>query len=283
MRGGHTHQAPSSRRKPDPERSGERRSQSRATWIGLSVWPRIPASAGMTRFLGVLMLALFCCTTTAAFAAKTSAAKIDTLERVVAVKPDGTLQLSASGVAVLANIFAPNPDTLSQWLAEYTLQKEFPFRALGDDDRYGRALMESTLQVDVLNDGAAVYYASAGKIPEAWREAEVRARIAKRGVWDDRAETVLTTPTQAASHMGKFKVVEGTLTRVYEAKTATYVNFGEDWHSDFSITIPAKNRRSFNAVKDKLVAGARVSVRGVIYEENGPMVALTRPDNLEIR
>lgn len=266
MRGGLAHQAPSSRRKPG----------SRATWADSPLWPEIPAFARMTRFLVVLIITLFCCTPVAVLAA----AKNATVERIVAVTPDGTLQLSQTGQAVLADILSPNPDRIGGWLAEYSLQKEFPFTANGED-RYGRTLVESTLQADLLNDGAAVYYATAGKIPDEWRAAETRARTAKHGLWDDRAETVLIGVADTEKAIGKFKVVEGAITRIYSAKSATYLNFGEDWHSDFSVTIPAKNRRSFTALLDTLKPGDRIRVRGVLYQENGPMITVMRPDNLE--
>lgn len=231
------------------------------------------------RALLVLIALLFCAPFVVDAAAKT-AKKVEVVERIVAVKPDGTVQLSQTGPAALADILSPNPDVMAGWLAEYTLQKEFPFTAIGED-RYGRTLVESSLQADLLNDGAAVYYASVGKIPDVWRAAENRARTAKHGLWDDRAETVLIGVADAAEAIGKFKVVEGTLTRTYEAKSATYLNFGEDWHTDFSITIPAKNRRSFKSMLVTLKPGDRLRVRGFVYQENGPMIAVTRPDNLE--
>lgn len=225
-----------------------------------------------------VFIALICCSTSAVFAA----AKNETMERVTAVKPDGTLVLSSSGNAVLANILSPAPAAAETWLAEYALQKEFVFSSLGED-RYGRSMVESALQEDMLNDGAAVYYISRGKLPVSWRAAEKRARDAKRGVWDDRAKTVLINATQTHEHFGEFHVIEGTITRIYAAKAATYLNFGDDWHTDFSITIPGKIRRSMKAQLAEVKEGNVVRVRGYIHEENGPMVTLNHADNLEMR
>jgi hypothetical protein len=228
----------------------------------------------MLRAAAVFAALVFCSISTA-HAAQT--------ERVVAVAADGSMTLATSGAAVLADIYAPQPDVLAQWLMEYALQKEFPFRARGGDDRYGRARVESSLQEDVLNDGAAVFYASTGTISDAWRVAESRAREAKRGVWDERAATVLTTADKADAAVGTFRVVEGSITRIYEAKRATYINFGADWREDFSITIPASLRRSMKPMLQQLKAGQKIRVRGFITQENGPMIRLMHRDNMESR
>lgn len=232
------------------------------------------------RWAFILAALFFCCTTTDSFAAAKTAKKEVQIERVVAVKPDGMLQLSSSGVAVLADIVSPREDAIGLWLAEYTLQKEFTFRVIGEN-RYGHALVESSLQPDLLNDGAAVFYAASGKIGKEWRVAEERARVARRGVWDDRGESILIGVPEAGKVIGEFRVVEGRITRIYEAKTATYLNFGEDWQTDFSIAIAAKYRRNMNTLLEGLKAGDHLRVRGYIVEENGPMIYLHHADNLE--
>jgi hypothetical protein len=133
----------------------------------------------------------------------------------------------------------------------------------------------------MLQAGVAITYASEEETPDSWRAAETTARTAKRGVWSD-ASFVLT-PENAAQHISAFHVVEGTVTRIYEAKAATYINFGQDWHSDFSITIPGKIRRSMKDALLQLKPGSTIRVRGYITQENGPMVKLLKPDNLELR
>lgn len=101
-------------------------------------------------------------------------------------------------------------------------------------------------------------------------------------MWDDRGKSILISAENAAQHIGEFYVVEGKITKIYEGKSATYINFGDDWHTDFSVMIQAKHRRSMKALLSGLKAGDRVQVRGFIYEENGPMIALSHSDNIEV-
>ena len=220
----------------------------------------------------VLLALVMCCSTYAA--AKS------TNERVIATIPGGGVQLESTGKAAFASLLFPDAARAEAWLAAHVLQQPIAVSVAGED-RYGRALITSTIEEKMLREGVAIFYASDGEIPTSWKSAERAAREHRNGVWaiDGRA----ITSENAAQHFGSFAVVAGSVTRIYESKKATYINFGNDWHSDFSITIPAKNRRSMKALLAALKAGSKVEVRGVIYEENGPMITLTHNDNLELR
>ena len=227
----------------------------------------------MRRFVAAIAM-VFCCSISYASAAATALQR----EQVVAVFPDASIQLAQKGKAVFAGSMAPDVAAASAWLAEQVLQQEIRFSE-GDVDRYGRTLITSDMQEKMLRDGVAIIYASAGDIPASWRVAEAAARTAKRGVWA--MESLLITPETALKATGGFHVIEGSITRIYESKTATYLNFGEDWRSDFSITLLPKQRRSMKAFLANLKAGDRVRVRGSITQENGPMIRLNHPANLE--
>ena len=226
----------------------------------------------MLRRFALIGLVL-CCSAPTVYAAANTAA----IERVVAVKPDGSLVLSRSGNAVLANILFPDAPRAEAWLAEHVLQQEIHV-VVGESDRYGRTQITSDVAEKMLRDGVAVYYATEGDIQSNWKPMEDAARAANRGVWVDK--NLISTPENAAQHIGEFQVVEGTITRIYEGKKETYLNFGGDWHSDFSITIPGKVRRSMKAQLSTLKAGDKIRVRGAIYEENGPMIKLMNADNI---
>lgn len=217
--------------------------------------------------------AVICCSGSIAFAAAKA-------ERITAIRPDGSVVLSASGNAVFSDIVLPDAALVEPWLAEHLLQQEISFEE-GDTDRYGRTLIRSNAEEKMLQDGIAILYASEDAVPAGWHDAERTARAEKRGVWA--SKDLLLTPEDAAGHQGAFHVVEGTITRIYESKTATYLNFGEDWHSDFSVTIPPRARRSMKPLLQQIKPGSRVRVRGYIYDENGPMIRLMKADNLELR
>lgn len=199
-------------------------------------------------------------------------------QRVIAVKPDGALVLADSGNAVLSNIQLPNAEAAQAWLATHALPHEISFVA-GREDRYGRLQITSPLEVEMLRDGVAVIYASDGAIAAGWRAAEAAARAAKHGFWA--GENAALTPENAAQHVGGVHVVEGRITRIYEGKRETYLNFGDRWQDDFSIRIDARIRRGMKAFLAALAPGDRVRVRGGIIRENGPMIRLNHADNLE--
>jgi hypothetical protein len=227
---------------------------------------RIPAVAAL----------IVWCSTGAALAA----AKTPITERVIALHPGGVVQLESTGKAVFANLLMPDATRIDYWLAERMLQQPMTFSVHGED-RYGRTLITSDIEADMLRDGVAMIYASEGTIPGAWRAAERNARAKHNGVWSVKERQL--TPENAAQHIGAFALVDGTVTRVYEGKRFTAINFGEDWREDFSITIPAKLRRSMKGVLSQIKPGARVTVRGMLHTENGPMVTLSHLDNMEIR
>lgn len=218
-------------------------------------------------------LMMICCISVSAFAvAKT--------ERVTAIKPDGSIVLSASGNAAFSDILLPDARRAEAWLAEHVLQQNIDVE-MGETDRYGRTMIRSSVEEQMLRDGVAMYYASEEDIPPRWAAAEAAARHAGRGLWE--AKDTVLTPYNVAQHQGSFAVVEGTITRTYDSKPATYLNFGDDWHSDFSVTVPGKARRSMKDILARLKPGTKVLVRGYVYEENGPMIKLMKADNLEIR
>ena len=131
----------------------------------------------------------------------------------------------------------------------------------------------------ILREGVAITYATGDAVPARWRAAEAQARSAKRGIWAN--DTLTITPEKALETTGGFYVVEGVITRIYEGKEGSYLNFGEDWHKDFSIAISPKLRRSMKVFLSTLNAGDRIRVRGSIVQENGPMIRLNHADNLE--
>ena len=199
-------------------------------------------------------------------------------EAVSAVVAGRTITLSSAGEAVFADILFPDADLAEQWMANHLLQQTLVFSVV-DVDRYGRSVIKSDVQQTMLRDGVAVIY-SFGHPPKAWQAAEDGARLAKRGVWGK--ENFVLTPENAAQHEGEFHVVEGVITHVYEAKSASYINFGADWRTDFSVTIPAKFRRGFTELLPQLREGARVRVRGSILHENGPMIRVTKAEQIAI-
>lgn len=214
------------------------------------------------------MLAVFC--------AVPATASALLREQVVALQ--GTeLQLAHSGRAVFADLIFPDTATAESWLSQHVLQHELTFEPVGED-RYGRLLIRSDAETAMLHDGVGFAFSNK-PISREMLTAEATAHQAKRGIWASTALCV--TPENAAEHLQQFVIVEGIITHLYKGRSGTYLNFGADWKTDFSIGIAKRYQRSFPLL-DTLKEGSHVRVRGVVIEENGPMIQITRPEQLEL-
>jgi endonuclease YncB( thermonuclease family) len=115
---------------------------------------------------------------------------------------------------------------------------------------------------------------------------EDEARRARRGLWRSWAYRV--EDAGDLKRLGRlthsYQLVEGTVHAVGEGRKLIYVNFAQDWRKDFTITIARKDLAAFETAGLDLerLAGKRVRVRGVVEWWNGPMVAATHPEQIEV-
>ena len=74
-------------------------------------------------------------------------------------------------------------------------------------------------------------------------------------------------------------IIETTIVR-----GVTYLNFGADYKTDFTIAIDKGNKRVFNHADydPLLLEGARVRVRGYIEMFGGPIIWLDDPNRLQV-
>ena len=80
------------------------------------------------------------------------------------------------------------------------------------------------------------------------------------------------------------QLVEGKVLKAARIKGRVYLNFGDDWKTDFTVTIGVPARRMFReAGTDPLsLEGKRIRVRGWLKRYNGPMIAATHPEQIEV-
>ena len=111
---------------------------------------------------------------------------------------------------------------------------------------------------------------------------EAAARGAGRGLWSDPRFRVLGAAEAETAGEG-FHLVEGRVVRVVERRDRFYLDFGQDWRRDFSVTILKRDRAAFKtAGLDPAELGdARLRVRGWMRMFNGPMIDLTHPQQIE--
>lgn len=112
---------------------------------------------------------------------------------------------------------------------------------------------------------------------------EQKARESKTGLWSYDGFQILT-PDTADKYLDSFQIVEGTIHAAAMKNNRVYLNFGENWREDFTVSIPPLHRRKFSkAGLDPLALGkAKVRVRGWLQDYNGPYIEITHPEALEI-
>jgi endonuclease YncB( thermonuclease family) len=111
---------------------------------------------------------------------------------------------------------------------------------------------------------------------------ERAARAARRGIWGNRFYRILD-PREAGRRINSFQLVEGRVLTVAPTRSTVFLNFGQDWRTDFTIAIARRHLRNFPERGRKLVelAGKRVRVRGWLKRRNGPMIAVSHPEQIE--
>lgn len=158
-------------------------------------------------------------------------------------------------------------------------------------DRHGRVLAQlfdaegGWIQGQLLSQGMARVYSFADNraLVPAMLALESAARAARRGIWAHPFYAV-RTPGEAARRIGGFELVEGLVRDVAVVRGRVYLNFGDDWREDFTITLSPKVRRVFEAenIQPEIYRDRIVRVRGWLKSYNGPMIEVTHPEQLEV-
>ena len=112
---------------------------------------------------------------------------------------------------------------------------------------------------------------------------EHRARSARLGIWSHPRYRVRAA-SEADASLGSFQLVEGRVKAAAVVRGRGYLNFGDDWREDFTVSIGPRDRRRFEnegiAIED--YEGRLVRVRGWVDSFNGPMIEATHPEQIEV-
>ena len=263
----------------------------------------------MARFAVVFLLIL---TVTTAGAASEAAVPLpaglalDTEARVVEVIDGSTVLLEDGETVRLAGIEAPkhtSRDAASgmEPLAEKARQALVDLvqgrrvrLAVGDvpSDRYGRLRAHvvrsddgTWIQGVLIAAGLARVHSLVDDRAAAAEMLAIErgARAARRGIWSQPRYHVRAV-SEADDRLHSFQLVEGRVVAAAVVRRRGYLNFGDDWREDFTVSIGPRDRRRFEtagiAIED--YEGRLVRVRGWVDSFNGPMIEATHPEQIEV-
>lgn len=214
---------------------------------------------------------------------------------------DGDTFLTSDGAEVdLAGVLAPGSggeyasktkanaarEELAQALANGALSLGF---AGAEKDRHGRLPAQvfannEWVQGMLLRGGLArANPETAAACAQELLAAEAEARDTKRGHWGD-SSFVVYGPDSLAHKEGTFQIVEGTVQTVAVQRARVYLNFGADWHSDFTVTIAPEDMKLFRheKVNVKAFQGKRVRVRGWVEFYHGLEIEVGQSVAIEV-
>ena len=158
-------------------------------------------------------------------------------------------------------------------------------------DRHGRALAHLHDQSGVWIQGALLRQGLARVYSFRDNRAlvvdmlalETGARSRRLGIWA-LAYYRVRSVDEAPRYVGSFQIVEGRVRSAAMVRGRAYLNFGDDWRTDFTITVAPRDRRLFALSQADLAdfATRRVRVRGWLKSFNGPMIEATHPEQIEV-
>lgn len=223
--------------------------------------------------------------------------------RVAQVIDGDSLRLTSGLVVRLAEIDAPREQPGDPYGAQATAAlrtlatgKTVQLRYGGlRRDKRGRALAQVFipgaqpvwLQREMLARGLARVHTWPDNRAEAQTllNAEAAARSARRGLWASPAYAVRTAdPNHLLRHHRSFQLVEGKVAEVAERRGRIYLNFGENYRTDFTITVDPAAARLWSGGPAGLqqLQGKTIRVRGWLSEFNGPAIRANHPEQIEI-
>ena len=151
-------------------------------------------------------------------------------------------------------------------------------------------------QADLISKGIAWAFSTdtSRAMMDPLRRIEAQARSEQKGFWT-KPEYALQTTDTVGNYPNSFQVVEGKILNAEVKRIYTFFSFGKDWRTDFTVRILNKNWGKYTARKDNPLnltvwrysdprewIGRTIRVRGWVEENDGPMITMTHPEQIEI-
>jgi hypothetical protein len=221
---------------------------------------------------------------------------------VTAVEDGQTLTLADGRQVRLVNILAPlQGEPLAadarKHLTGLALDRQIRWSYAGRRmDRYGRllayvydaaaAVETPSLQADLVAAGMARVMGQPDTRDDlaGLLALEDQARRAGRGLWSRGVYRPRSAEANLWPVLNSFQIVEGTPVKLEHLKDRTYLNFGTDYATDFTLAISARDRKLFDAMPWRLedLIGRRLRIRGWLELRGGPLIEITYPEQIEV-
>jgi micrococcal nuclease len=109
------------------------------------------------------------------------------------------------------------------------------------------------------------------------------ARDEGLGIWSDKFYRVRSSD-KVDKDVDTFQLVEGEVQAAAMRSNGAYLDFGQDWRTDFSLYIAKRNLKRFEKADLNIMSLAHqnIRVRGWIDYRSGPIIELTHPEQIEL-
>jgi len=140
-------------------------------------------------------------------------------------------------------------------------------------------------QEALVQNGLAFAYPTQSHFAVADRlyTAEESAREAKLGFWAQEEWQVLT-PETVQKVENRFAIVMGKVHAVASRNNVIYLNFGENWRSDFTVAMDSRLRRDFAkaGISTMDLGDKIIEARGWVRDYNGAFMEVFHPSQVRI-
>ena len=218
--------------------------------------------------------------------------------KVVAVRDDASLKLEQAGLVHLAALDFPHgAATVAETPKTAALGRRVRFYFDGAERDQSGALSG---QIYARDEAGRWFWLQRGLVESGLARVrpqpvdrsgaaallpfEAAARGAKKGIWADPALAVRTADAAALStETGAFVLVEGKVVSVGRVAHRVFLNFGADYKTDFTVTIPEEAWSAWPGGAPYLLnlKDEKVRVRGVLTELNEPSLEAVTPAQIE--
>jgi len=181
------------------------------------------------------------------------------------------------------------PSRLDEQVTSILNRSKVRFAASTIYNRYGCGIVDletldgRALGEDLIRNGLAIVDPPSARADHAVVGAllalEDEARRAGLGIWRDASAHPKATDDLSA-WIGGHQLVEGRVRRVSENDRYLYLNFGDDWRTDFTVRLRRKLASSHGLDQD-LLTGQKLRIRGVLQESRGPLIDIVNTQQIE--